>query len=151
MLVRLSTYTDFGLRTLMYLASLPEGQLSTAAEVSSVYNVSLNHLVKVAGQLKKLGYLEAIRGKNGGIRLAVPPKDINVGQVIRQLENHLDGVDCSSTNCQLVPACRLRHALALAMEDFLKVMGQYTLADLIANKGQLIPLMSVHEQSALAD
>lgn len=144
--MRLSTYTDFGLRTLMYLATLPEGQLSSAAEVSSIYNISLNHLVKVAGQLKKLGYLEAIRGKNGGICLALPAEDINIGLVIRQLENHLDGVDCASTDCQLVPVCRLIKALALAMEDFLKVMEGYTLADLIANKEQLVPLFSDIDQ-----
>lgn len=149
--MRLSTYTDFGLRTLMYLATLPEGQLSSAAEVSSVYNISLNHLVKVAGQLKKLGYLEATRGKNGGICLALSAQDINVGLVIRQLENHLDGVDCSSTNCKLVPVCRLRKALALAMEDFLKVMDGYSLADLIANKEQLVPLFSDVNQSDLGN
>ncbi|RTE64621.1 Rrf2 family transcriptional regulator [Amphritea opalescens] len=140
--MRLTAFTDFGLRTLMYLASLEEDQLSSVAEVSGVYGVSRSHMVKVIGQLAKSGYVQTIRGKNGGIRLARQPDLINIGDVIEQLENHLDGVDCVTTSCQLAPCCELKSALMKGMQAFIEAMRQYTLADLIVNKRQLIPLMS---------
>lgn len=139
--MRLTAFTDFGLRTLMYLASLEEEQLSSVSEVASIYNVSQNHMVKVIGQLARLGYVQTIRGKNGGIRLAMKPTDINIGDVVAKMENHLDGVDCISTSCQLIPCCKLKHALAEAMNAFLDSLRRYTLADLVANKSELIPLM----------
>jgi len=141
--MRLTTFTDLGLRTLMYLAQLPAGQLSSVAEVSRAYNISQNHMVKVAGKLKKHGYLTAIRGKNGGICLALPKEQINIGQVIRDLENHLDGVDCIATSCQLIPCCELRRGLSKAMDAFLAVMDNYTLTDLVANKPKMIKPLSV--------
>lgn len=138
--MRLTTFTDFGLRTLMYLTSIPTEQLSSVPEVAKVYNASQNHFVKVIGQLTKLGYVQSIRGKNGGIRLAKKAEDINIGQVIRELENHLDAVNCTKPACQLSNCCELKHALALAMEAFLATMDQYALSDLVHNKPQLIPL-----------
>lgn len=140
--MRLTTFTDLGLRTLMYLAHLPTGQLSSVAEVSKVYNISQNHMVKIAGKLKKHGYLIAIRGKNGGICLASPAESINIGQVIRDLETHLDGVDCMTSSCQLVPGCELKKALAKAMTAFLKEMDNYCLNDLVVNK-QILNLLNI--------
>lgn len=140
--MRLSAFTDFGLRTLMYLASLEEERLSSVAEVSTVYQVSQSHMVKVIGQLAKLGYVQTIRGKNGGIRLAASPESINIGEVIEQLENHLDGVDCTTTACQLLPCCELKKALTEGMRAFIDTMRTYTLADLMVNKSQLIPLLA---------
>ena len=140
--MKLTTYTDFGLRTLMYLATLPEGELTSVAQVSRLYDISRNHLVKVVNQLAREGYLHAVRGKHGGIRLARSPKDINVGQVIRVLENNLKGVDCGSPACYLVPACRLRDALKLAMDAFLQVLEGYTLADLTGNREELMVIFS---------
>ncbi|MCG6202106.1 Rrf2 family transcriptional regulator [Psychromonas antarctica] len=136
--MRLTTFTDLGLRTLMYLAQLPAGQLSSVAEVSKVYNISQNHMVKIAGKLKKHGYLTAIRGKNGGICLAQPQADINIGQVIRDMENHLDAVDCKTSSCQLMANCELKKALSNAMDAFLNVMDDYSLTDLVTNKQQII-------------
>lgn len=141
--MRLSAFTDFGLRTLIYLATLEETRLSSVAEVSSVYQVSQSHMVKVIGQLAKLGYVQTIRGKNGGIRLAVSPESINIGEVIEQLENYLDGVDCTTTSCQLLPCCELKKALIEGMRAFIDTLRKYTLADLMVNKNQLIPLLSV--------
>ena len=140
--MKLTTYTDFGLRTLMYLATLPEGKLSSVAHVAKLYDVSRNHLVKVVNQLAREGYIHAIRGKNGGIRLAHPSGDINVGQVIRSLENNLNGIDCGSPACYLVKVCRLKDALKEAMEAFLGVMESYTLADLISNRDELMVIFS---------
>ena len=136
--MKLTTYTDFGLRTLMYLATLPEGKLSSVGHVATLYDVSRNHLVKVVNQLAREGYIHAVRGKNGGIRLAEAPSDINVGKVIRSLETNLKGIDCGSPACYLVKVCRLKDALKEAMEAFLGVMESYTLADLISNRDELM-------------
>ena len=138
--MRLTAFTDFGLRTLMYLTSIPAEQLSSVPEVARVYDASQNHFVKVIGQLTKLGYVQSIRGKNGGIRLAKKAEDINIGKVIRELENHLDAVNCTKPACQIASCCELKHALALAMEAFLFTMEQYSLADIVHNKPELIPL-----------
>lgn len=147
--MKLTTYTDFGLRALMYLATLPEGELTSVAKVSALYDVSRNHMVKVINQLAREGYIYALRGKNGGIRLAREPGHINIGRVIRLLENNLSGIDCGRPACHLVPACRLRSALAEAMEAFLQVMEKYTLADLISNRDELLPIFSHLESESL--
>lgn len=139
--MRITAFTDYGLRTLMYLASLPPGQRSNVAEVSQVYNVSQNHLVKVVVQLRKLGYVDAQRGKGGGICLAQPAEKINIGEVIIQMENYLDGVDCGTTGCQLAGCCKLRTALAIGMRAFIDAMKQFTLADMVSNKEQITPLL----------
>lgn len=136
--MKLTTYTDFGLRAMMYLATLPAGELTSVAHVSALYGVSRNHMVKVVNQLARLGYIHAVRGKNGGIRLAKPAEQINVGQVIRALEHNLNGIDCGSPACHLVTVCRLKDALKLAMDAFLRVMESYTLADLVDNREELM-------------
>lgn len=152
--MRLTAFTDFGLRTLMYLTSIPAEQLSSVPEVAKVYSASQNHFVKVIGQLTKLGYVQSIRGKKGGIRLAKHADDINIGKVIRELENHLDAVNCVKPACQLDGCCELKHALAQAMEAFLTTMDQYTLSDIVKNKPQLIPLWQTtetQENTSLSD
>lgn len=147
--MRLTAFTDFGLRTLMYLTSIPAEQLSSVPEVAKVYDASQNHFVKVIGQLTKLGYVQSIRGKNGGIRLAKKAEDINVGKVIRELENHLDAVNCSKPACQIASCCELKQALALAMEAFLTKMEEYSLADIVQNKPELIPLWQAEQDEGL--
>ncbi|PJG59126.1 Rrf2 family transcriptional regulator [Aeromonas cavernicola] len=135
--MKLTSYTDFGLRALIYLATLPEGELSSVAKVSAMYDVSRNHMVKVVNQLVKLGYLQSQRGKHGGIRLACAPATINIGQVIRGLEGNLDGIDCHAPTCHIVSVCLLKGALKQAMAAFLTVMDGYTLQDLLANRSEL--------------
>ncbi|MGB0944402.1 MAG: Rrf2 family transcriptional regulator [Marinomonas sp.] len=147
--MRLTAFTDFGLRTLMYLTSIPAEQLSSVPEVAKVYDASQNHFVKVIGQLTKLGYVQSIRGKNGGIRLAKKAEDINIGKVIRELENHLDAVNCSKPACQITSCCELKQALALAMEAFLTKMEEYSLADIVQNKPELIPLWQAEQDEGL--
>lgn len=132
--MRITSFTDYGLRTLIYLACLPKEELSSVPKVSKIYHVSQNHMTKVIGQLKKRGYIEALRGKGGGIRLAAPPESIRIGQVMRDLEPHTDGVDCLNSPCVLLPACKLKLALAEAMDSFFATMDNYTLADLIEDK-----------------
>ena len=92
--MQLTSFTDYGLRALIYMASLPDGKMTSITEVTDVYGVSRNHMVKIINQLSHLGYVEAIRGKNGGIRLGKPANTIGIGEVVRALEP-LTLVNCS--------------------------------------------------------
>lgn len=142
--MRITNFTDYGLRTLIYLACLPKGQLSSITEVSTAYSASQNHMTKVIGQLRKCGYIEALRGKGGGIRLAIPPEKIFIGQVIKELEFKSDGVDCVSTSCVLQPHCILKGALFDAMDNFFIYMNQYTLSDLVQNKKEICQVIKIN-------
>ncbi len=141
--MRLTTYTDYGLRTLTYLALHPGG--STVREIAEVYGISRNHLVKVVHQLVQEGFVDAARGRSGGIRLAHPPKDIVVGDVVRRMEDDMRLVECFDTagSCAIQPACVLKSALREALESFLRVLDSYTLADLSQPADRLIPLFPV--------
>ncbi|GCE08970.1 Rrf2 family transcriptional regulator [Dictyobacter aurantiacus] len=135
--MRLTQYTDYALRTLMYLANLPEGDLSSIQEITTAYNISNNHLVKVVHQLGKLGYVETLRGRGGGIRLAQAPQEINIGQLVRQTEEDFYLVECfnaEKNHCFITPECQLRSVFAEAMQAFLAVLDSYTLADIARNQ-----------------
>ncbi len=129
--MQLTQFSDIGLRLLMYLANertiVPE---ITLAEVSSQFNISRNHLAKVAAKLVKNGWIESIRGRSGGLRLAVEPSAINLGQVLRVLEGHTEVIDCDKPKCRLKTVCNLKHFLANAYAAFFDVLDQHTLADI---------------------
>lgn len=129
--MRITRYTDYTLRVLMYVA-LKEEQ-STIREIAESYDISRNHLMKVVQELTNKGYLLATRGKNGGIRLNGKPEDINVGRLVRDTEQDLTLVECFSGGggCVITPACRLKNILAEALEAFFQVLDGYTLADLL--------------------
>jgi Rrf2 family nitric oxide-sensitive transcriptional repressor len=129
--VKITTYTDFGIRTLMYLSTLPKGQRSSSAEVANVYDASRNHIAKVIAHLSALDYIESSRGKNGGIWLAKPASEINIGQLVRSLENNLKGIDANASDCDIVPIYQLKKALETGIEAFLKTLDQYYLTDLL--------------------
>ncbi|MGR5540844.1 Rrf2 family transcriptional regulator, partial [Vibrio campbellii] len=84
--MHLTSFTDYSLRTLIYLASLPQGELTNITHVTELFGVSRNHMVKVINRLGQLEYIETVRGKNGGIRLLKPAHEIKVGQVVRDIE-----------------------------------------------------------------
>lgn len=131
--MRLTTFSDYALRVLIYLGAAP-GQLATIDEIAAAYGVSANHLMKVVHQLGRLGYLETVRGKGGGMRLARAPADIVVGEVIRATEEGFDLVECfgeGEPNCVIARSCALKGALGEALAAFLNVLNGYTLADLI--------------------
>lgn len=136
--MQLTSFTDFGLRALIYMASLPSGQMTNITQVSDTYGVSRNHMVKIINQLSRLGYVAAVRGKNGGIRLGKPATEISVGQVVRQMEP-LQLVNCDI--CAITPACRLRQALNAATEQFLRELDNYTLADLVKDNHPLYKIL----------
>ena len=126
--VKLTRYTDYALRVLMHLAARPE-RLASIGEIARSYGISQNHLMKVVHDLRKEGYVAAVRGRTGGIRLGRSPSEINVGDVVRHTEDGFDLVDCGS--CVIAPACALTGALNEALVAFMTVLDGYTLADLV--------------------
>ncbi|AWN45149.1 Rrf2 family transcriptional regulator [Methylobacterium terrae] len=135
--MRLTRYTDYALRTLLYLGAQDIGahepRQSSIGEIARAYGISENHLTKVVHQLGRLGLVRTIRGRGGGLRLALPPGEIVVGAVVRQMEEDLTLVECFGAGaCAITPACRLRVALGEALAAFLTVLDRYTLADLLA-------------------
>ena len=129
--MRLTSFTDFGLRVLMRLAGEP-GRAFTTAEIAGEFAISRNHLVKVVSELAAAGYIETRRGAAGGFRLARPARDITLGEVVRDLERDQPLVECFRSDggaCVLTPRCRLKRRLAEAHEAFLAQLGRTTLAD----------------------
>lgn len=135
--MRLTSYTDYSMRVLLYLGARP-GRICSVAEISRAYGISQNHLVKVVQGLAKLGYVAASRGRTGGIRLARPADEIRVGQVIRETEDGFDLVDCQ--RCVIASACGLTGVLDEALAAFMAVLDRYTLADLLARRPALFGL-----------
>lgn len=132
--MRLNLHTDYALRLLMYLAQ--HGGQASVDEVAGVFAVSRHHLMKVAQQLTALGYLEARRGRGGGISLAQAPAEINVGAVVRALEPTGTFVECfdrQTNTCAIAGICGLQGALNLALGDFLARLDSYSLAQLAPN------------------
>ena len=145
-IMRLTVYTDYSLRTLLYLALRDADYLATIQEIADAYNISKNHLMKVTYELGKLGYIDTVRGRGGGIRLAVDPSSITIGQVVRQTEDDFNLVECFNHEqnlCIISPACKLKHILYDAMQAYLNVLDQYTLADIAQNKDELLELLKL--------
>jgi Rrf2 family nitric oxide-sensitive transcriptional repressor len=142
--MRLTHYTDYAFRTLMYLALKPN-ELATIQEIAGRYDISNNHLMKVVHELGRAGYIETLRGKGGGIRLAKKPSQIGVGEVVRHTEPDMNLVDCfaSGPSCRLTPTCVLKSALQQGLRAFLRELDKYTLADLIAPERALSNLLSL--------
>ena len=163
--MRLTNYSDYALRSLIYLAVRPEPEtLANISDIASSYNISKSHLTKIIHQLGQLGYIESVRGKNGGIRLAYAPKDINLGTLIKQIEPDFDLVECFATpvssadrkprstglpitlineevnksvGCVIAPVCKLKGVFFEALTAFVSVLEKYTLADIIKNEDEL--------------
>ena len=113
--MRLTTFSDYALRSLIFVAVAPD-RLVTIGQIAEAYDISRNHLMKVVHQLGRLGYLETVRGKGGGLRLGQAPEDIRIGAVLRETERDSALLECFDThgNCRILPACVLRGALAEA-------------------------------------
>ncbi len=129
--MRLSTFSDYSLRVLLYVALRP-GERPTIEEIATAYGISRNHLMKVVRTLGQLGHLTTIRGRGGGLRLARPPEDINLGEVLRGTEQDCTVVEClgdGPINCPLSGACRLTGMFGEALGAFFGTFDRYTLAD----------------------
>lgn len=135
--MRLTRYTDYAMRVLLYLGARPE-RLSSIAEISRAYDISQNHLMKVVNDLVRAGYLVSVRGRSGGVRLARSPVEINLGAVIRRTEDGFDLVSCGG--CLIAPACGLPGVLDEALAAFMAVLDRYSLEDLLAKRENMIAL-----------
>ncbi|PWT76594.1 MAG: BadM/Rrf2 family transcriptional regulator [Proteobacteria bacterium] len=134
--MRLTTFTDYSLRILMYLAARPERR-ATIADIAKAFDISENHLVKCAHFLGKTGWLSNSRGRGGGLTLAVAPSAINLAEVIRITEDGDVPAECfqSDTNtCPITASCRLRGIFSEAVLAFYGVIAQYTLEDVVRNR-----------------
>lgn len=155
--MRLSSYTDYALRTLIFVALKGDG-LSTIQEIAQSYAISKNHLMKVVQHLGEAGLLETVRGRGGGLRLGRPAAEIRIGDVVRLMEHDLGIVECfpgqsvssPSTLCRLDPACVLKSALREALNAFLLVLDDYTLADLVKPRRTLTTLLGLDAPSAMS-
>ncbi|MFJ7935040.1 RrF2 family transcriptional regulator [Sporosarcina sp. NPDC096371] len=142
--MRLTMYTDFSLRVLIFLGTKEREEISTVQEISDTYSISKNHLTKVVHELGKMGLIETIRGRGGGIRLKVEPENINVGELVRKTEDDFHLVECFNTDsggCLLSPACRLKGALREALVAYFVVLDGYTIADFLVNKDELAAIL----------
>ena len=147
--MRLTLYTDYSLRVLLYLSVRGQNHLATIQEIADAYQISKNHLMKVTYNLGQHGLVETIRGRGGGIRLAVPPKDINLGAVIRKTEEDFHLVECFNPEnnlCKLSSECQLKFALNEALQAYLAVLDKYHLSDFIQSKETLLTLLGLRDE-----
>ena len=142
--MRLTVQTDYALRMLMHLA-VNAGRLSTIAEIAQRYDISKNHLMKVAQTLSGWKIVESVRGRAGGLRLAREPYEITLGSVARPLEAGSALVECfpgGAGACRITPACKLKGVLAEAHEAFFTVLDGYTVEDLVRRNPALRDLLT---------
>ena len=132
--MQLTRFTDFGLRMLMYLSKHDRTTPITIAEIAGQFDVPHNHLIKVANRLGKLGLVKALRGRNGGLVLAVPADSIRLGDALRGLEGDTPLVNCDEPPCALGGNCLLSGALRSGLSAFYERMNEYTLADVSAGR-----------------
>lgn len=131
--MRLTDYTDYALRVLMYLGAHP-GALVTTREIAEVHGISHNHLTKIVHQLGQNGILSTSRGRSGGIQLAAAPDKIMLGSVIRMTEPDFAMVECftdAKSSCKLAPNCKLRRMLAEATRAYFERLDRVPLAALL--------------------
>lgn len=131
--MELSKRTDLAFRTLIYLAVMKSDK-GTILDVSEAYNAPKSHLMKVVNELVHAGFIDATRGKNGGIRLARAPTEIALNSIVEAVEPTLIQIDCAKQNCVIDGHCRLPKILSNAQQAYLDELSKYNLADIIAPK-----------------
>lgn len=144
--MQLKKYTDYALRVLIFVGMKQERELASIKEISETYNISRNHVSKVVHELSKEQLIETVQGRYGGIRLAKRVAEINIGEVVRKIEQDFVLLECfdrEQNHCIISPACKLKHALHEALEAFFAVLDRYTLEDLIVNERELLALMGL--------
>ncbi len=142
--MKVSLQTDYALRVLIYVGTKSD-ELSTIQEIADAFAISKTHLMKVVHRLGKAGYINTVRGKNGGIRLKRQPETVRIGDVVRSIEEDLSIIGCHRHEefCQIQAACVLKGAFRDAIKAFLAVLDTYTLADLLAPRNALATLLNV--------
>jgi Rrf2 family transcriptional regulator, nitric oxide-sensitive transcriptional repressor len=147
--MKLTAFTDYSLRVLIFLAAQP-GRRSTIAEIATAFEISEHHLTKVVHFLGKNGFIVTVRGKGGGLALARPPQSLYIGDIVRQTEGHDAPAECfePSGRCRIARICRLRGVLAEAVDAFYEVLDRYTLDDLVGNRQALARVLFIDKASA---
>jgi Rrf2 family nitric oxide-sensitive transcriptional repressor len=144
--MRVTRFTDYSLRVLMYLAA-EQGRQATIAEIANAYDISKSHLTKVVHQLNISGHIRTTRGNKGGLSLERAPEEINLGLIFRDTETDLSLVECFTDNnaCCITPVCQLKNILAEAQRAFIATLDQYSLADLVHTnqKQELLRLLDI--------
>lgn len=143
--MRMTAQADYALRLLMYLG-LAGTRRVTIDDVAQAYGISKNHLMKIANRLVREGAVSSRRGRHGGLTLACDPSDISIGRLVRAFEAETALVECfdaAATRCVITPACRLRTALAAALEAYYSSLDRVSLGDLIGNREQLEGLLGI--------
>lgn len=135
--MKLTRYTDYALRVMIFLAT-HEGELVSIRRIADCYGISQNHLMKIAQDLGRAGFIETVRGRNGGLRLARPASHITLGALVRHTEGNDRLIDCSA--CLISPACGLPTVFGEAMEAFFDVLDRYRLTDMVARPHMLLEL-----------
>jgi Rrf2 family transcriptional regulator, nitric oxide-sensitive transcriptional repressor len=151
--MRLTLHTDYSLRLLLLLALAPN-ELHTIATVAKSYGISRNHMMKVAQTLIQAGFVESVRGRRGGLKLAKKPTDIVLGAVVRKTEDDLALTGCfdhKRSNCILETACVMRKPLHQALAAFLEVLDGYTLADVLHNPSRISRMRNILAQDPPKD
>lgn len=135
--MQITRYTDYSIRVLIYLA-VSGNELSTIREIAESYDISKNHLMKIVQELNIKGYVLAVRGKNGGIKLNMQPSEINIGKLVREMEDDTKLLECFGANnqCVVTPACQLKQMFAKAQESFYLTLEEFTLTDLVGTYSQ---------------
>ncbi len=142
--MKLTLQTDYALRVLMYVAAKADG-LSTIQEIADGFDISQAHLMKVVHRLAQRGYLETVRGKNGGMRLGMASETVTVGAVVRAMEEDLAVLGCLGREdfCRIQGACVLKGVLGEATRAFLAVLDNYSLSDLMAPRVNLAGMLGI--------
>jgi Rrf2 family nitric oxide-sensitive transcriptional repressor len=143
--MRLTIYTDYALRMLIYLGVNGDG-LCSIGTIATSYGISKNHLMKVAIELSSRGVIETVRGNGGGMRLAIPPHRISIGEIVRMTESDMYMAGCFDPDgpaCSISSSCLLRGALNDALNAFMGVLDGYTLADIITKKSRIQKLLGI--------
>ena len=133
--MKLTLYSDYSLRVLMYIAR--QEHRVQIDEIANFYGISKNHLTKVVNNLATLGYIETTRGRGGGIRIKMTPEEINIGALIRKTEEHFNLVECfdrETNTCPIAGICGLQGVLGEALNASLSVLDKYTLQDILFRK-----------------
>ena len=137
-------FTDYSLRVLIYLGLRENGRV-TIREISDAYGISRNHLMKVVSLLTRMGYLDARRGPGGGIALARSADDIVIADVVRDMEDDLNLVECfcEKGTCIIKPVCELKSVLTQALNAYLITLERYTLSDLLQPRNKLVHVLGM--------
>lgn len=147
--MRLTRQTNYAIRILMYLAVNPD-RLSRLGEIARSYSAPEPFMFKILNPLVSAGFVETVRGRNGGIRLARKATEINLREVVELTEENFQMAECfeAGADCPLIYSCELNAALRQALEAFLSTLGRYTIADLTKNKGYLHRTLGIEAADA---